>query len=56
MLAEYLEKAIGFEKMAAAENNVDLKLSLERLAVAYRKLAGERATKFGLSKPPPKSD
>ena len=54
MLAEYLEKAINFEKMAGEQKDANLKANLEYLAVAYRKLADERATKLGLSKPPPK--
>jgi hypothetical protein len=43
MLAEYLEKAITFERMAAAERDAKLKADLEKQAVAYRKLAAERA-------------
>ena len=43
MLAEYLEKAITFEQLAAQEKDAALRASLERQAVAYRKLAAERA-------------
>jgi hypothetical protein len=43
MLAEYLEKAITFEQMAAQEKDHVLRASLEKQAVAYRKLADERA-------------
>ena len=39
MLAEYLEKAIAFERMAADENDTKLKADLEKQAAAYRKLA-----------------
>ena len=52
MLAEYLEHALQFEKMAAAETNVEFKASLEKQAVAYRKLAEERAKRLGLSSLP----
>jgi hypothetical protein len=51
----YLDKAITLEKMAAEEKDANLKASLERLAMAYRELADERAKRPGLSKPP-KSD
>ena len=51
MLAEYLEKAISFERMAAAETNPKLKADLERLAASYRKLAGERAKQLNLPDP-----
>jgi predicted aminopeptidase len=56
MVAEYLDKAITLEKMADEEKDANLKASLERLAMDYRKLADERATRLGLSKPPAKSD
>jgi len=49
MLAEYLEKAINFERMAATETDVKLRLDLQKQAIAYRKLAGERASQL---KPP----
>ena len=51
MLAEYLEKAITFEKMAGEQKDAKLKANIEYLALAYRKLADERATKLGLLKP-----
>jgi hypothetical protein len=54
MLAEYLEKAITFEKMAAAEKDAKLRADLEKQA-AYRKLATERAKKLKLPVPPPQS-
>jgi hypothetical protein len=53
MLAGYLEKAITFEKMAAAEKDAKLKADLERQATAYRKLAAERAKHLKLPLPPP---
>jgi len=55
MLAEYLEKAITFEKMAAAEKDAKLRADLEKQAIAYRKLATERAKKLKLPVPPPQS-
>jgi hypothetical protein len=52
MIAEYLEHALQFERMAASEKNPELKAQLEKQAAAYRKLAGERANKLGLQSPP----
>jgi hypothetical protein len=51
MLAEYLEKAITFEQMAAREKDEVLRTSLERQAVAYRKLAAERAQRLKPQEP-----
>jgi hypothetical protein len=48
MLAEYLEKAITFETLAAAENDAKVKADLIAQAKDYRKLATERATRYGL--------
>jgi hypothetical protein len=52
MIAEYLEHALQFERMAASEKNPELRAQLEKQAAAYRKLAGERANKLGLQSPP----
>jgi hypothetical protein len=52
MLAEYLEKAISFERMASQEKDAKLKADLERLAASYRKLAGARAKELKLPGPP----
>ena len=52
MIAEYLEHALQFERMAADERDATLKADLERQAAAYRKLAAERAKKLGLQPPP----
>jgi len=49
MLAEYLDTAIKFEQMAAAENDPVLKADLEKQAAAYRKLAEKRAKEYGLN-------
>jgi len=51
MLAEYLDTAIKFETMAAAESDAKLKAQFEKQATAYRKLAEKRAKEYGL-KPP----
>lgn len=52
MLAEYLESAIKFERLAAEENNATLKAELEKQAIAYRKLAERRAKRYNLALPP----
>jgi hypothetical protein len=49
MVAEYLEKALHFEQMAAQEKNADLKARLLEQAKAYRKLAADRALKEPLT-------
>ena len=51
MVAEYLEHALQFERMAAEELNPEVKAQFERQAAAYRSLATERAKKLGLSEP-----
>jgi hypothetical protein len=51
MLAEYLDRAIQFEQMAAHEKDPKLKADFEKQAVAYRKLAERRAKKYGLKMP-----
>jgi hypothetical protein len=53
MIAEYLQHALEFERMASDENDSALKDSLLGQARAYRKLATERAARLGLSPPPP---
>jgi hypothetical protein len=50
MVAEYLDKAIAFEQMAAQEKDAKLRADLERQVVAYHKLAAERAMKFKATK------
>ena len=52
MIAEYLEHAIQFERLAAAEKEPKLRIQLEGQAAAYRKLARERAKNLGLEIPP----
>ena len=51
MLAEYLDTAIKFEQMAAAEKDPKLKAELERQAASYRRLAEKRAKEYGLKMP-----
>jgi hypothetical protein len=51
MLAEYLEHALNFERMAAREENPETKVQLERQAAAYRKLAIARAKALGMEPP-----
>jgi len=52
LIAEYLEHAVHFERMAAGEANADLKNALLGQAEAYRKLAAERAERQKPSGPP----
>jgi hypothetical protein len=52
MIAEYLDKALHFEQMAALEKNAPFKAQLEAQAQAYRNLAKERAERQGLPLPP----
>jgi hypothetical protein len=52
MLAEYVESAIKFEKMAAQEKDPKLKAEFEKQAMSYRKLAEKRAKEYGLNMPP----
>jgi hypothetical protein len=47
-IAEYLEEALKFERMAAEETGPKLKDSLTQQAVAYRKLAEKRAAELKL--------
>jgi hypothetical protein len=46
MIAEYLEKALHFESMAAEASDPALKDSLNKQAIAYRRLAAERAERL----------
>lgn len=52
MIAEYLDKALDFERLAAAESDAPLKTRLLAQAMAYRKLAADRAKKQGVPFPP----
>lgn len=53
MIAEYLEHALQFERMASEETDATLKEALLGQARAYRKLANERADRLNLPAPPP---
>jgi len=54
MIAEYLENAMKFERLAAEECDPTLKAVFEEQARAYRRLADERADRLGLAPPPRK--
>jgi hypothetical protein len=51
MIAGYLENAIKFERLAAEEPDSKLKAHFVKQALAYRRLATERANKLGLAPP-----
>lgn len=51
VLEVYLDNALAFEQLAAVEINPMLKEDFEKQAVAFRKLAAERAKKLGLGPP-----
>jgi hypothetical protein len=52
LVAEYLEQALQFERMAQETEDVALKDGLLKQAAAYRKLAEKRAAKVGMPVPP----
>ena len=54
LITEYLEQASQFDRMAAEEDNPDLRTKLLKQAEAYRKLAEKRAADLGLPLPPSK--
>ena len=49
MVAEYLEHATAFERMAADEKNPQIRAVFEKQAATYRKLLAERAKRFSLN-------
>ena len=51
LVAEYLEQALQFERMAAEAADGHFKDSLLKQAAAYRKLAAERAEQLGMRIP-----
>jgi hypothetical protein len=51
MIAEYLEQAHLFERLAASETDPKNKAQLEGQAQAYYKLAQKRATSLGRPMP-----
>ena len=53
MLTEFLERALEFERLAAAEQNEEFKAQLLKQAASYRRLAAKRAQEYGLPMPSP---
>jgi hypothetical protein len=51
LLTEYLEHALAFERLAGEERNPEVRTQFEKQAAAYRKLAAERAARYGLPAP-----
>ncbi len=51
LVSEYLEGAVNFERLAAAENDSKLKAELVEQAVAYHRLAAKRAAELGVPLP-----
>jgi hypothetical protein len=50
-VTEYLENAVQFERLAAAEKDSKLRAELEQQAAAYHKLAAQRAKQLGVALP-----
>ena len=48
MIAEYLERAHQFERMAAEATDLELKARFTDQAIAYRELAEKRAETLGM--------
>jgi hypothetical protein len=51
LLNEYLEHALAFERLVGEESNPEVRAQFEQQAAAYRKLAAERAARYGLPAP-----
>ncbi len=51
MVAEHLDMAMKFERMAAHETDPKVRAEFEKQAAAYRKLAEKRAKQYGLEMP-----
>jgi hypothetical protein len=49
MLTDYLENALQFEELAKEERDPILRSQFQMQASTYRKLAAERAEKYGLT-------
>jgi hypothetical protein len=56
LLTEYLDRAVQFENLAAAETDPKFKEQLENQAKAYRQLAAKRAQELGLPLPSPREN
>ena len=52
LIAEYLERCEQFERMAAAETNLEASRRMKEQADAYYKLAAKRARVLNLPIPP----
>jgi hypothetical protein len=53
ILIEYLEHALQFERLAKEERDLILRAQFQRQATTFRRLAAERAEKYGLPLPSP---
>ena len=51
MVAEYLEHALNFERMAAEDNNPQIRAVFEKQAATYRKLLADLTIKLGMDDP-----
>jgi hypothetical protein len=51
LVTEYLEQALNFERLAAAEARPAAKKQLKEQAEAYHKLAAQRAKELNVSLP-----
>ena len=51
LVTEYLEQAVHFEQLAREETDPKLKADLEKQAMAYHKLAADRARQLGQKLP-----
>jgi hypothetical protein len=51
LVAEYLDRALQFERMADGTEDPALRQQLLEQSVAYRKLAAKRATQLGVPAP-----
>jgi hypothetical protein len=52
LATEYLEQALHFERLAAAETNPAARKQMQEQATAYHKLAAKRAKEMNV--PPPR--
>lgn len=53
LLTEYIERATQLEALADGETNLKFKAELLKQAASYRKLAANRAEKYGMPPPSP---
>jgi hypothetical protein len=50
-IADYLRRAVVFDRLAAEEGNPEFKIKFEEQAGAYRKIAAHRAEQLGVELP-----